>query len=216
MFETLIQDAQHFVKKLAKNNARDWFQDHKSEYETKLRDPAKDLLAQMEPRLAELTGFPIKGKLFRIHRDVRFSKDKTPYQTHLHMMWTVQSGTRQDPVAFFGIDIDSVTVGTGMMEFQKEVLEDWRKMADLDGAFLSAKIKQATDHGYRLWEPKLKRVPPSFDKEHAYANLLRHKGLIVTGAPKLTGDLITDLGTAYETIWPVADMLIGVAEAPAL
>ena len=63
---------------------------------TELRDPAKALLEELSPRLASLTGFRVTSKLFRPHRDVRFSKDKTPYTTHLHMMWTVQSGSRQD------------------------------------------------------------------------------------------------------------------------
>lgn len=216
MFETLVKDTQAFVRALAKNNTRDWFHAHKSDYDSKLRDPAKALLDEMAPRLATLTGYPVTSKLFRANRDVRFSKDKTPYQTHLHMMWTVQTGTRQDPALFFGIDASDVTVATGMMEFGKDVLGDWRKMADLDGGYLAGKIKGVTDKGYRLWDPALKRVPPPFDKEHPHGDLLRHKGLVVSGAPKLDGALPDDLFTAYTDIWPVSDMLIGVAETPTL
>jgi len=168
MFDSLIADTQGFLHKLRDNNTRDWFLAHKPEFDAKLRDPAKALIELMSPRLADMAGYPVSAKLFRQHRDIRFSKDKTPYKTHLHMMWEVQAGARQDPALFFGIDGDGVTVATGLMEFNKDVLADWRKMADLDGAYIASKIKVATDHGYAPWEPTLKRVPPPFDKDHAY------------------------------------------------
>lgn len=216
MFDTLISDAQTFVRALAKDNTRDWFHAHKSDYDTKLRDPAKALLDHMAPRLTTLTSYPITTKLFRIHRDVRFSKDKTPYNTHLHMMWSITSGTRQDPVMFFGINQTDVTVGTGMIEFSKDVLMDWRRMVDLDGGYIAGKINDAAAHGYSTWDPKLKRVPSTFDKDHPYGDLLRHKGLVVTGQLGRTGDLPSQLDAAFTQLWPVADMLIGVAETPAL
>ncbi|AGI67231.1 hypothetical protein OAN307_c15580 [Octadecabacter antarcticus 307] len=90
-----------------------------------LRDLAKALLGGFA-RLATLTGCPVSTKLFRAHRDVRFSKDKTPYTTRLHMMRSVQSGARQDPVLFFGINPNDVTVGTSMTVFGKGALIDWR------------------------------------------------------------------------------------------
>lgn len=216
MFDTLIRDAQKFVRALARDNTRDWFHAHKADYDAKLRDPAEALLDDMAPRLSQLTGYPVTAKLFRAHRDVRFSKDKTPYNTHLHMMWGVQTGTRQDPALFFGIGASEVTVATGMMEFNKDVLGDWRKMADLDGAYLAGKIDVAVAKGYTPWEPKLKRVPAPFGKDHPHGDLLRHKGLVMSGQPNLSGDLIAGLMAAYGDVWPVSDMLIGVAETPTI
>jgi len=216
MFDTLIDDTQTFVRALARDNTRDWFDAHKAQCEGNLRDPAKALIQEVAPQLSALTDLPVTGKLFRIHRDVRFSKDKTPYKTHLHMMWTVQSGTRQDPVLFFGINPDTVVVGTGMMEFTKDVLADWRKMADLDGDYLAGKIKSVTDKGYALWEPKLKRIPSPFDKDHAHGDLLRQKGLVATGDLPRAGDLADDITSALTDLWPLSDMLIGVAESPTI
>lgn len=216
MFDALIPDAQKFVRALARDNTRDWFLAHKADYDTKLRAPALVLLDEMTPKLAKLSGCSVTPKLFRANRDVRFSKDKTPYKTHLHMMWTVETGTRQNPVMFFGIDPDSITVGTGMMEFSKDVLADWRKMVDLDGAYIASKLMQVTDKGYARWEPKLKRVPSPFDKAHPYGDLLRHKGMVVTGNPALTSDLVANLDAAFTDLWPLSDMLIGVAETPTL
>ena len=216
MFDTLIDDTQRFVQALARNNSRDWFQAHKGDYDAKLRDPARALLDEMSPRLTRLTGFEVTPKLFRANRDVRFSKDKTPYNTHLHMMWSVNAGARQDPALFFGINQTEMTVGTGIMAFDKDVLADWRKMVDLDGDFVAQRIKPVTDKGYSLGEPALKRVPAAYDKDHPHADLLRRKGLTAMGHPTITGDLIGPLEAAFAEMWPLSDMLIGMAEAPRL
>ena len=216
MFSALIRDAQTFLRALARDNTRDWFHANKARYDNTLRDPALALLDDMTPRLVALTGYRVTPKLFRPHRDVRFSKDKTPYKTHLHMMWTPATGTRQDPALFFGIDADRVTVATGMPDFTKPVLDDWRKMADLDGDYLAGKIDTAKAKGYAPWDPALKRVPSPFGKDHPHSDLLRHKGLVLAGSPDLSGDLPTRLAAAFADIWPVADMLIGVAETPTL
>ncbi|SMX37558.1 TIGR02453 family protein [Octadecabacter ascidiaceicola] len=216
MFETFIGDTQTFLKTLAQNNKRDWFLAHKAEYETKLRTPALAILEEMSPRLSVLTGYPITTKLFRANRDVRFSKDKTPYHTHLYMMWMVETGTRQNPAFYFGTELETVGIGTGMREFTKDVLMDWRKMADLDGSYLSSRIKILESKGYAIREPVLKRAPPPFPKDHPYGDLLRHKGLVAFGHPTSTGDLITQLESAFTDLWPLSDMLIGVAETPTL
>ena len=216
MTKTLIHDARAFLDGLAGNNNRDWFQEHKKIYEKQLRDPAKALLATLAPRIEALTGYDVKTKLFRINRDVRFSKDKTPYNTHLHMMWTVAAGVRQDPVLFFGIGRDYVTVGGGMMEFSKDVLADWRKMVDLDGARIAGLLAKAEEAGFGLsnWTPALKRVPPPFPKDHPHGALLKQKGLTLSGQLSDDVEPAGAIMDAIGMIWPVADMLVGIAEPP--
>jgi uncharacterized protein (TIGR02453 family) len=74
-----------FLRRLARNNRRDWFERHRAVYETEVREPLRALVEEMDVRLAriapELTGDP-RRSIFRIHRDVRFSKDKSPYKTN--------------------------------------------------------------------------------------------------------------------------------------
>jgi len=74
-----------FLRRLARNNRREWFEEHRAVYETEVRDPLRALVEEMDVRLAriapELTGDP-RRSIFRIHRDVRFSKDKSPYKTN--------------------------------------------------------------------------------------------------------------------------------------
>jgi len=216
MYETLIPDAQTFLNELALNNTRDWFHTNKDRYDDKLKKPALSLLDDITPRLNALSDLPVVSKVFRPQRDIRFSKDKTPYKTHMHMLWRLETGTRQDVVFFFGINLDTVTVGTGMMEFSKDVLNDWRKMADMDGDYMSNKIKSVTGKGYVKREPKLKRVPSEYGKDHPHSDLLRHKGLILSGPLDVTDNLPDQIDTAFNDLWPVSDMLIGVAETPTI
>lgn len=208
---TLITDARAFLRDLSQNNNRDWFQDHKAAYEARLRDPAKQLLEDLAPAVSEMTGHPVGTKLFRINRDVRFSKDKTPYNTHLHMMWSIQGGARQNPVIFFGIGLDYVTVGAGLMGFDKPVLEDWRQLADGDPDYLRAALDPVLRKGYTLREPELKRVPKPFASDHAAADLLRHKSLVISGELGDDATLPADLLNGFRDLWPVADLLLTVA-----
>jgi len=74
-----------FLRGLARHNDREWFERHRAVYETEVRDPLRALVEEMDVRLArlapELIGDP-RRSIFRIHRDVRFSKDKSPYKTN--------------------------------------------------------------------------------------------------------------------------------------
>src|SRR5512143_1225889 len=83
-----------FLRALARNNARPWFEAHRPEYEALVRDPMRDLVDEMDVRCAdfapEIVGDP-KRSIFRIYRDVRFSKDKSPYKTHASFWMTHQS-----------------------------------------------------------------------------------------------------------------------------
>lgn len=209
----LVGGARRFLTDLAANNTRDWWQDHKSIYESNLKAPALALLDSIQPKLADLTGLPITTKLFRPHRDVRFSKDKTPYTTHLHMMWTVETGARQNVVFFFGIGRDYVTAGAGSMELAKPVLADWRKFVDLDTDRILSIMQDLADHGVTFREPALKRVPAPFDKDHRAGHLLRMKGVVGHCALPPNAALEPQLEGAFRTLWPLNHLLIQIAEA---
>ena len=77
-----------FLRELRENNTREWFNDHKVRYEQHLKEPLLDLIADFAPLLSGISphfrAIPkvSGGSLFRIYRDVRFSKNKTPYKTH--------------------------------------------------------------------------------------------------------------------------------------
>ncbi len=212
-YNTLIKDARSFYKALDANNTRDWWQENKATYDTKLKAPALDLLTALTPPLSDIADAPITSKLFRPHRDVRFSKDKTPYNTHLHMMWAIDGDAPQNPVFFFGIGLDYVTAGVGMMGFDKPVLANWRKMLDLDTDRIMGIVADVESAGFNLREPALKRVPSPYDQDHTAGRLLRMKGAVAGKELGPKAKLPDDIITAFKTAWPFNNLLISIAEA---
>lgn len=171
MTSRLTQDARAFYTDLAAHNSRDWFANAKARYESEIKAPAKLLSREIADALSKSTGIPLTAKIFRQNRDVRFSKDKTPYTTHLHILWS-KGGKKDAPAFFLGIAPDYVSAGAGVFGFSKAQLARWRKAVDSEEG--EALIKAAT--GFRLSEPGLKKVPAPYTADHPRATLLRHKG----------------------------------------
>ncbi|WP_299354471.1 TIGR02453 family protein [uncultured Shimia sp.] len=205
-FDTLVPDARRFLGDLSASNNREWFTANKSYYEADLKAPALAFLDVVGARLEKMTGAPVETKLFRPHRDVRFSKDKTPYHTHLHMLWS-QGGLNW----FFGVAPDYISVGAGVFGFDKDALVRWREAADSNGGAIAAMIATLTDNGARLGEPELKRVPAPFDKDHPHGALLRRKGLTLwfdtDEAALKKGGLTAWVETAFSELLPVQTAL---------
>lgn len=177
-FQSLIPDTRAFLKELAANNNRDWFLANKDRYDSRLKRPAELLLEQTGADLGKSLGVVVKPKLFRANRDVRFSKDKTPYHLHLHMLWAADLGGIQPLGFFFGIGLNYISVGGGLMGFEKDTLTSWRAAIDGPlGADYAEDIARLGQQGFRIAEPELKRVPSPYDKEHPRGELLKRKSL---------------------------------------
>ena len=174
-FAQLIPDARAFLAELAQNNSRDWFNARKARYETELKSPALLLMDEIAQAISYRSGAEVTAKLFRPQRDIRFSKDKTPYTTHLHMMWIVNGA---GCALFFGIAPDYCTAGGGIMGFSKPQLPRWR--AAIDGAFgdeTAALVDILALKGFAVKDPELKRVPAPFAKAHPHGHLPQRKSL---------------------------------------
>lgn len=210
-FAAFVPRARQFLSELTQNNTRAWFAANKSTYEAELKRPAMALLEIIAADLARLTAAPVETKLFRPHRDLRFSKDKTPYHTHMHMLWASGGATW-----FLGIAPDYVSAGAGVFGFEKQALLRWREtVAGADGDVLATLISGIVHKGARLGAPELKRVPAPYDKDHPAADLLRHKGLTLwfdasEDATKNTiekGGLTTWVNTAFCDLQPLQSAL---------
>ena len=206
-FDKLVPRARAFLGELEQNNTRGWFNDHKAQYEDTLKTPALALLDKIAASLEKQTGVVPATKLFRPQRDVRFSKDKTPYHTHLHMLWTTgRVGW------FLGISTGYVTAGAGAMGFDKDGLQRWRAAVDGPGGDrIAACVTALSASGARISDPELKRVPAPFDKDHPHAGLLRRKSLTawhdLTEADIKKGGLIAGIETAFSELQPLATVL---------
>lgn len=181
LFANLIPNAQTFFSELGSNNNKDWFDANKTRYVDQVRKPAETLAEMMSDDFSKLTGRRLAAKVYRINRDVRFSKDKSPYNTHLHMLWSFAAEDR--PGFFFAVSPSYLTFAAGVMSFSSGGL-DWARhaIADEPQPWLSA-LELARSRGGDLadWgaEP-LKRVPKPWEETHPAGELLRRKSLIMS------------------------------------
>lgn len=170
-------DTVDFLKALKANNDRDWFNANKARYERAVKQPAELFCNEMTGRLRRLTGTAHTAKVYRIHRDVRFSKDKTPYNAHLHVSF-VPEIEQPSPTWMFGLDPQRLAIGVGRLAFDKSGLDAFRNAVNGEaGTRLSKLLDRLREDGARVSEAELKRVPAPFAGDHPRADLLRRKGL---------------------------------------
>ena len=183
-FEAMVEEALRFFTKLDKNNSKDWFEPHKAHYKEAIAAPAGFFADLMAEDLARLTGKAHTPKVFRIYRDVRFSKDKTPLNTHLHVMWSPADQAALAPSWFWGLAPSYFILGMGVMGLKGETLTRYRAFVDSWGDGLQDALAHAGDSvGAEIsdWGPEpLKKVPKPYDADHPHADLLKRKALAVS------------------------------------
>lgn len=183
-FAGFPKDAVAFLSELAENNEKEWFDANKGRYEESLMAPTRDFVVAMGERLAELApdinADPrVNGSIFRIYRDVRFSKDKSPYKTHMGVWFWDGPGAKMDrPGFYFHLQPPNLMLGGGLHTFSRPLLAAYRDAA-VDPAYGLALTDAVARVGERLdvGGEHYKRVPRGYDPEHANADLLRHAGL---------------------------------------
>lgn len=217
-FSRFPPEALDFLSALKANNDRDWFARNKSVYQRAFKAPAELFCRAIGPELEALTGLPHEAKIYRIHRDVRFSRDKTPYNAHLHISFMPRTSGPLRPGWYFGLEPARLVVGTGVFETSGAALDALReRLAGSDGARLSELMRQLALEGIGFNEPELKRVPQPYPGDHPRADLLRRKSLIAWHERSDPRDACREgfagrCMTAYARLRPLFDWL---AAAPA-
>lgn len=216
-FEGFPKAGTKFLKDLTKNNNREWFQENKTVYKSALEEPAKAFLDEMCDALGELTGNMMDGKVYRFYRDVRFSKDKTPYNTYIRMSFYEVVGNKacgERPAFHFSLEATEVLIGLGFFEFSKELLARYQAAIDDDtsGKALTKALTALTKQGFMLDGEEYKRVPRPYDPEHPRADLLRRKGLTIWSYALKPSDLsdtkaVNTCLKQYKTMMPVFQWL---------
>ena len=210
-FDRLIGDALAFFGELDADNTRDWFQGQKARYQAEVLGPAKALSDVLGAEIEAMAGAPVTPKIFRINRDVRFSKDKTPYNTHLHMLW---SGSG-DGAWFLGLSPGYFRAGFGVMDLKGDRLAAFREgIAGPKGASLVDVVERLTGEDVDFGEPELKRVPAPFEKDDARGQYLRRKSLagwvdLDAGSAALPADVATAFGHLDAVRDPLSAVLGG-------
>lgn len=176
-----------FFADLDANNDREWFTAHKSHYEAVVNSPAQVFVTALGQRLQALiaglhfeTGY--NGSVMRIHRDTRFSPDKTPYKTNLGIMfWHGEGKKMERPSYYVHLDATGGFIAAGFYIFPKPVLARYRDAVidDKLGPALEQAVA-AVGEGYEIGMQRLKKVPRGFEIEHPRAEWLRYDGLIAS------------------------------------
>jgi uncharacterized protein (TIGR02453 family) len=157
---------------LEADNSRAWFTAHRSTYDERVRGPLEELLEE----LADERGGRVK--LFRQHRDTRFSADKSPYKTTTYGV----IADRPDSLAALYLQLSSAGLfaGTGYYQLAADQLARFRDAVadDATGASLEQAVAAVHAAGVETFGEALKTAPRGFPRDHPRAGLLRHKSLI--------------------------------------
>jgi uncharacterized protein (TIGR02453 family) len=118
-FDGFPKEALEFLKKLKRNNTRPWFQARKSQYEELVRFPMQCLIAGLAHRMADVAPefeFHPRKSIFRIYRDTRFSKNKTPYKTNIAASFELRGGKgpTETPGLYLGVEPGEIYIGGGL------------------------------------------------------------------------------------------------------
>ena len=175
-----------FLKRLEQNNERDWFHEHKSEYEDLIRTPALNFIDDMENDLAHLSPHflaiakKVGGSLMRIHRDVRFSKDKSPYKTNIGIQFRHEMGKDVHAPGFYvHIEPCDCFVGVGIWRPDSTALGKIRdSIIERDTYWLAAINDKKFKKNYELSGETLKTAPRGYDKSHPLIDDLKRKDFI--------------------------------------
>ena len=183
-FTGFSKSAPGFFHELAHEMNREWFVANKDRYEREWVTPMLAMLTHVHATLAPVykptkLGAP---KVMRIHRDVRFSKDKTPYKTHIGAVITVDGkkvGEGGTAAMYVHIGVDEELVGVGTYMFDPDKLAKWRKaVAGKAGVGLAAIIAKLRKAGYEVGgHDDYKKVPKPYTADHPRAELLKLRGL---------------------------------------
>jgi uncharacterized protein (TIGR02453 family) len=206
-----------FFASLARNNRREWFQPRKHIYEEQLKAPMVELVSALSAEMIrfapDYVGEPAKA-IYRIYRDTRFSKDKTPYKTHIAAIFPRRGLEKHGGGGlYFSVSAKEIEVAGGVyMPGPEALLAIRTHMAEHHEEF--RKIIQARKLRTLMGElqgEQLSRVPKGFPREHAAADLLRYKQWLVWAMldPKLatTPKLLPEVRQRFEAMMPLLEFL---------
>ncbi len=180
------KEGMSFLKKLEENNTRDWFHENKSDYEDLIRTPALNFIDDMENDITHLSPHflaiakKVGGSLMRVHRDVRFSRDKSPYKTNIGIQFRHEMGRDVHAPGFYvHVEPGECFVGVGIWRPDLSTLGKIRDaIVEKDKIWLAAINDKNFRKYFDLSGESLKNGPRGYDKEHPLIEDLKRKDFI--------------------------------------
>jgi uncharacterized protein (TIGR02453 family) len=177
-----------FFRELKDNNNRDWFEVNKKRYESQVREPLLQFVADFGLRLAEISPHFVAdtrrsgGSLFRINRDVRFSKDKSPFKTHAGVQFRHEVGKDAHAPGFYlHLEPGGVFVGVGIWQPDPPTLAKIREaIVAKPDKWRQVVTAEAFRTGFTRGGEMLKNPPKGFDPDHPFIEDLKYKDFIAS------------------------------------
>ena len=175
-----------FLSALAANNRREWFEEHKQDYEATVRLPALNFISDMADALAMISphfrAVPKKvgGSLMRVQRDIRFGKDKRPYKTNIGIQFRHEIGKDvHAPGYYVHIEPNDCFVGTGVWRPDASALGKIRDaLVEKSDAWLAARDDKSFNQQFSLAGDTLSNPPRGYAKDHPLIQDLKRKDFI--------------------------------------
>ncbi|MBK6913916.1 MAG: DUF2461 domain-containing protein [Ignavibacteriales bacterium] len=183
------QNTINFLTKLSKNNSKVWFETNREKFNEDFLSPSLQFVIEMGERLSTLSpninAIPkIDKSIFRLHRDIRFSKDKSPFKTNLGLYFWEGRGKKMECSGYyFHLEPKMFFVGAGMYMFTKEQLLNYRQIISKPETAKSLAgliSKLINKNNYKLGGKTFKKTPRGFDPDYKYNHLLLHSGLYLS------------------------------------
>ena len=176
-----------FLKELRDNNTKEWFELHKHLYKEHILKPNRAFVVEMGEHIQALVptinAIPkINGSLYRIYRDTRFAKDKTPLKTHSGVIFWQGKGKRTHSSNFYTrFTPETCVIGAGIRLFHPEILSAYRTyIKDIKKAvLLTGILRTLKKKGYEISDAHYKRLPRGFKSDYPFVELARFNRLVV-------------------------------------
>jgi uncharacterized protein (TIGR02453 family) len=192
-----------FLRDLAANNDREWFKSNKDRYVEKVQEPALEFISDFGPRLTKISPHftadarVVGGSLFRIHRDTRFAKDKTPFKENTGVQFRHEAAKdAHAPGYYLHIQPGGTFMGVGLWRPETAVAHRIREhVAENPKAWRQAAHGRRFAEVFSLEGDSLVRAPKGFDPEHPFVSDLKRKDFIATtrlGQRAVTSDGFID------------------------
>ncbi len=186
-FNGFSREAILFLNQVKQNNNKLWFDEHYDFYKEEILEVSRDLVEDLGGKLQEITPSinvvpKVNGSIYRFSRDARFSKDKTPYKTHLsYLFWQGNLKRTRCPGFYLAIRPEYIQIGVGINHFTPEYLQAWREQCahPKNGKMIRKTFDQLKQAGLMIKGEQLKRIPRGFSNSEGGLNqdLIRYKGL---------------------------------------
>lgn len=215
-----------FLAELRTNNERDWFNENKGRFEAEVKAPLIRFIEDFAPKLEKISPHYVAdprgngGSMFRIYRDTRFSKDKTPYKTHAAAQFRHAQGKDVHAPGFYlHLEPGNVFVGCGLWHPDSAALKKIRAAISEDApTYKRALGRKAFKDRFTLGGDSLVRAPKGYDPDHPMIEDLRRKDFVclmnLSDRDACSPDFLKTFTDACKAASPLMKFLTEAIELP--